>query len=426
MPQALKNIDDSIVKYTPGQPEFEQLVASTLGNAGDSSDGFETALAGILALFPDTDGSLAQLDSNLADLVAAVDDFSSIDTASWAAEALAPLPPLAAQLHAPQPLEPGGIQLPSLPPPCTDPASCPPPTACFPAPTGGGGTIKPPRRLPPLPIPVRPDGTPCPPGQGYNTSTGKCQPLCPPGYNFTSDGQCQPSTVYSTGVPPKTPITLPPIPAGLPPCPQGFVSDGSSGCVDLSGSDLEAKVLLVLGEGLLSLTSKEVTPTTAAWVSTFTGLSLSTSFLIVTAIIGVSALLIEILGGGCGSACVEASEIEQVYEAIGDDLLRVAKAGMIGGAEAVVAITHFMGVGDQALTRVGTDQATAGKQNMDNVMANLIAKARQLPSTATVPLDLAAAKKFYVGGAGWYPTSITVADKVTTQFLTALAQPSSA
>lgn len=183
---------------------------------------------------------------------------------------------------------------------------------------------------------------------------------------------------------------------------------------------------MLLGQELLSLGSKEIVPVTAAWVGSFTGLSLATSALLVGAIIGVGALLISILGGGCGEACIDSSKIEQVYEAIGDDLYRTAKAGMIAGPAAVVAITHFMGVGDQALERLNTDQARAGQQNMDLVLTNLIAAARKLPAAATVPLNVATAEKLFVGGAGWYPDSIAIANQVTVKFLTAMQQSTSA
>lgn len=183
---------------------------------------------------------------------------------------------------------------------------------------------------------------------------------------------------------------------------------------------------MVLGDALLQLSGKELVPVTASWVAGFVGISASTSFLLVGALIGIAGLLISLLGGGCGAPCIESSKVEQVYEAIGDNILRVAKAGMLGGSAAIVAITHFMGVGNLALNRLGTAQAQAGEKNMDTVLTNLITAARRLPANATAPLDVAAAQKLYVGGAGWYPDSIAVASQVTTQFLTALAAPAPA
>lgn len=421
MPQALNNIDGSVVHYTPAPTNFAGLVADTLGNAGDASDGFEAIMDALLAQVPATDASILSLDAGLSALSDAVDSFSQIETDTWADGFPLPIMALADRPVAPAPQAPGGIQLPSLPPP-PNTVPPPPPSTCVPQPPAPPpGPTPPPRRVPPIPVPIPRTGSPCPPGQGFNFTTGKCQPICPPGYSFTSDGNCTPNPVQPSGVPPAPPVQLPPIPVGLPPCPQGFTSGAGGDCIPTDGSDTESKILMVLGDALLQLTSKQVVPVTAEWVASFTQLSIETSVLLVGALIAVAGFLILMLGGGCGEACIDSSKIEQVYEAIGDNLWRVAKAGMMSGPAAVVAITHFMGVGDQALNRLGTSQAQSGEQNMNQVMTNLIAHARTLPANATAPLNIPAAQKLYVSGAGWYPDSISVASQVTTKFLEAMA-----
>lgn len=426
MPPLLNNIDNSVVVYTPGAPEFEALVASILGNTATGADGFDATINAIMATFAAVDASLAGMGSDFAELQSAVDNFNALDTDSWASDFPAALSVLAPRPQAPSPNAPGGITLPSLPaPPVNNPAP-PPPIHCQPSP-GPTPTPQPP---PPgtSPGPQPPPITPhlCPPGQVWDSTTGTCVQKCPPGWSYTSQGNCQPPPVQQGGTPPVPPVTLPPMPAGVPPCPQGYISTGSGGCVPGDASSSESQILMVLGDVVLKLTEKELVPVTASWVASFTGLSVATSALIIGALIGVAGLLITLLGGGCGSACIDSSKVEQVYEAIGDNLLRVAKAGMLGGSAAVVAITHFMGVGDQAEQRLGTSQATAGQKNMDTVMTNLIAVARKLPATASVPLDVTAAEKLYVTGPGWYPDSLAVAAQVTTQFLTAMAAPAPA
>src|SRR5215471_20272931 len=77
----LPPIDQSLVSYTPGQPEFLNLVSQTVGNAADTSDGFDAAVNAVMALFPDADQAIADIDATLGDIQtasAAFPDWSSI------------------------------------------------------------------------------------------------------------------------------------------------------------------------------------------------------------------------------------------------------------------------------------------------------------------------------------------------------------
>jgi hypothetical protein len=163
--------------------------------------------------------------------------------------------------------------------------------------------------------------------------------------------------------------------------------------------------------------------TTSAWLAgTLPGILIAAP--LVGAIIGVGALLFHFLGGGCGEACIDASKIEQVFEAAADNLFLIARAGMLPSSAAVAGMTHYRGVGDQAEHRLGTTAAIMGSINLEKVINAEIAAAKLLPDKATQPLTLAAARALYVGGPGWYPDSIDLASKLTDQFVVGHIQAS--
>jgi hypothetical protein len=175
--------------------------------------------------------------------------------------------------------------------------------------------------------------------------------------------------------------------------------------------------VLPIGEDIVSLvTAAQMTATATAWVGTI-GLSVVSAVPIVGAIVAVGALIFHILGGGCGQTCVDASKVEQVFEAASDNLYLIARAGMMGAAAAVAGQTHFLQTGMTAMQRLQSGAAAVGFINLEKVIGAEIAATKLLPAQATKPLTLPAARALYVGGAGWYADSIQLASQLTDQFV---------
>jgi hypothetical protein len=400
----LAPIDNSLVSYTPGQPEFLQLVTDTLGNVGTPSDGFDSAINAIMALMPGTDAAMAALDAPLYDMGNAVAEFDALDTTAPFADWIGALPPLGALPSAPSPAGVGGVTLPALPPPPGTAPPAPPPQICVPAPP----QVCVPAPSPPAPAPLPPPPVPTP--------TPKPGP-CPQGWSFVA-GKCQPPPAPSPEPAPAPPIILPPLPAGLPPCgPDSRFVPGID-CLQTTGTNTTGiKFVLALGQEVIqTITAAEMTAAATSWVTAF-GLTTLTAVPVVGALIAVGALIWSFLGGGCGQTCVDAAKVEQVFEAAATNLLLIGRAGMMGQKEVIVGIHHFLNVGLVAETRLATTAAFNGANNLRTVLNNLLVSASALPLTGTKPLYLATARTLYVGGTGWYPDSIALASQMTDQFL---------
>jgi len=393
-------IDGSLVGYTSAGSDFLALVQETLGNAGDTSDGWDADMAAVLSLFPTTDAGVSALDLTFNELAGAVDVFNSLDTTSPFLDFPAQLPALSLLPGAGQLAQVAPVSLPGLPPPPGSQPPAPPPVTCIPA---------------PQPTPAPP--TPAPPPQ-----LPPAQPPCPQGWAFVS-GKCQPPAQPAPGAPGLPPILLPPLPAGLPPCPpSGFLGPGVP-CKSMAGAPADdASFVMKAGALTLSeITAGHVTAMATAWATA--GLPLTMTVIpVVGAVIAVAALLWSILGGGCGEACIDASKVEQVYEAVADNLFLIARAGMIASAEAVLMMEHFREVGRETEDRLGTTASHMGFINLSKVIDAEVAAAKLLSNTPTVPLTLAAARALYVGGAGWYPDSIALASRLTDQFVSGYIQ----
>src|ERR1700758_2655008 len=132
-------IDQTLVSFTGTGPEFQKLVADTLGNAADSTDGFDAALNSIMALFDATDTAMNALDPVLFLVGSAVDAFNAIDVGSSFVDAIAAVPTLTDALNSAKLQAPAGITLPALPSPPGVPPQATPPTVCVPI----GGTPPP-------------------------------------------------------------------------------------------------------------------------------------------------------------------------------------------------------------------------------------------------------------------------------------------
>jgi hypothetical protein len=250
---AINYIDQSLVGYVPGTPEFLQLVSDTLGNVGDSSDGFDSALAAVLLGVPATDSAFDAESAAFSDLTYASEVLDALDASDLVIDFGEAVPVIDAFAYNLQLQGVGSLQLPGLPtppvggaplpPPSTTtcvPAPAPPPTTCVPVPAPPG-TI-------PIPVPA-PLPNPCPPG--FVASPTGCHPSpppCPTGMSFTA-GQCvEPVTPHGGGgVPPIIPpiITVP-----NDPCAQGFVST-AAGCVPQGDQSISLPPIIpiILGGG---------------------------------------------------------------------------------------------------------------------------------------------------------------------------------
>jgi hypothetical protein len=250
---AINYIDQSLVGYVPGTPEFLQLVSDTLGNVGDPSDGFDLALADLILSIPVTDAGMALMDQVESDLFGATDVLDSVDPTDLVIDFNESLPVMDAFNSSLQIQGVGSLQLPGLPPPPVGGAPLPPPstTTCVPVPAPPPTTCLP-VPAPPGTIPIPPPApapNPCPPG--FVSSPTGCQPSpppCPAGMSFTA-GQCvEPVTPHGGGgVPPIVPpiITVP-----NDPCAQGFVST-AAGCVPQGDQSISLPPIIpiILGGG---------------------------------------------------------------------------------------------------------------------------------------------------------------------------------
>lgn len=147
---------------------------------------------------------------------------------------------------------------------------------------------------------------------------------------------------------------------------------------------------------------------------------------IVGAVAALAALLATFIGGGCGSACVEAAEAEQIYEAAADNLLAAGKLGMISRSEAIAGMQALIQAGQQHEAQFmgssgETRQAQNGSANLTKVINAEIADAQNLPEAASAPIDLARAHSAYVSSSGWYPASLAAASQASDEYLSQLA-----
>lgn len=70
-----QHVPASVLTYTPGLPSFLSLAESLLGNAGDPSDGFESAYNPVAASLPANDAGYTASDAGFDDLTTAMSGF---------------------------------------------------------------------------------------------------------------------------------------------------------------------------------------------------------------------------------------------------------------------------------------------------------------------------------------------------------------
>lgn len=157
----------------------------------------------------------------------------------------------------------------------------------------------------------------------------------------------------------------------------------------------------------------------------------ATAIPIAGAVVAVALLLTHFLGGGCGMACIDASQAEQIYEAAADGLLGVLKLGMIPRTAAVAGMQTLIQQGQQHEAQLGANPgmktaAQNGSKNLASVINQEIGAAANYPDAVTAPFNLNAARAVYIqpGTHGWYATALTAAAQWLDTWLGALFSPS--
>lgn len=142
---------------------------------------------------------------------------------------------------------------------------------------------------------------------------------------------------------------------------------------------------------------------------------------VVAAVGAVVSLISEFFGGGCGAACTESAELEQVPEVALDDLQAVAQSqpGAVSSSMFEEAYNAIIQYGEQQLTALaqkGDSKASGGLTNLQN-STNYSSFIASLPEEATVALDVDAAETTIDGHAttGWYAASVEAGNQLALQ-----------
>ena len=149
---------------------------------------------------------------------------------------------------------------------------------------------------------------------------------------------------------------------------------------------------------------------------------------VVAAVGALTELVTSFVGGGCGSACVNSAEAEQIYEVAGDDLAYVARLGMLTDDEYSTGMQNIISGGTQHMQQLAlTDpSATKGLQNMLKSLpaSSLSGFNPPIVNPGSVPLDMSAAQAAFKqpGASGWYAGSVSAGNQLAAAYLNALAQ----
>jgi hypothetical protein len=140
----------------------------------------------------------------------------------------------------------------------------------------------------------------------------------------------------------------------------------------------------------------------------------------IAALLGGGLLAKDLFFKGANPNQVPAAQTEQPYEAAGDDIYRMAKAGMITPQQATQYLQQLQTQGqsaEQALVPKIGDVATKGSQNLTNVINNLVSSLGKLPATQAQPLNLQSMQSQFIqpNQAGWYPGTGTQAMQLLSQ-----------
>ena len=146
---------------------------------------------------------------------------------------------------------------------------------------------------------------------------------------------------------------------------------------------------------------------------------------IVAAVGALTELVSSFIGGGCGQACINSAQAEQIYEIAGDDLAKAYNLGMITADEYSTGIENVISAGTQHMQALeATDpSASKGLANMLKSIPSASATPNG-PTPGSVPLDLAALQAAFIqpGASGWYAGSVSAGTQLALTYLQALAQ----
>jgi hypothetical protein len=181
------------------------------------------------------------------------------------------------------------------------------------------------------------------------------------------------------------------------------------------------------------MTASQIVPT-AANIGTAT--ALTTTGLVSGAIagpIGIAAGLLaaELMNvfSGCGQACIDASKALQVYEVAANDIINVAQAGLISGAQAQNLVQQVINLGLQNLQSLAQQDSKA--QNGVTILSQQASTYLQQAGSfgnASQPFTLAKAMAVFMNPntSGWYSDSVSAGNSLATQLLASLSSSSSA
>lgn len=150
---------------------------------------------------------------------------------------------------------------------------------------------------------------------------------------------------------------------------------------------------------------------------------------IVGAAVALVSLLASFIGGGCGNACIDSSEAEQIYEYAAQCLDAVAKAGMIDQNQLQTGLQNLLSGGQQHMQALeATDsKAKAGYANLTKALNSDLSYASTVPAVAPNALDLSTVQSLFPSTTGWYAGSAQAGAQLALTYLQALpTSPASA
>ena len=147
---------------------------------------------------------------------------------------------------------------------------------------------------------------------------------------------------------------------------------------------------------------------------------------IVGAAVALVSLLASFIGGGCGNACIDSSEAEQIYEYAAQCLDAVAKAGMIDQNQLQTGLQNWLSAGQQHMQALeATDsKAKAGYTNLTKALNSDLSYASTVPAVAPNALDLSTVQSLFPSTTRWYAGSAQAgAQLALTYFAASAHQP---
>jgi hypothetical protein len=152
------------------------------------------------------------------------------------------------------------------------------------------------------------------------------------------------------------------------------------------------------------------------------GLIAASAVPIVGAAVALIGLIASFIGGGCGNACVDSSEAEQIYEYAAQCLDAAAKAGMIDQNQLQTGLQNLLSGGQQHMQALEATDSSAknGYANLTKALNSDLAYAATVPTVAPNALDLSTVQSLFPGTTGWYAGSAQAGAQLAMAYLEAL------